>query len=227
MKDISNISLIPVIELEPQSYANNREYIGPDNSNDKFIDEWDKYNKTCYRDAGLKSIIPIEKGSWLFELGKLSEGDLKIIFSTLFKETVEHDEHESINEILSDPIEYAPLISGGYILKINDKIVNKPGCCCGLETIIDWEAAANGEDGEIYTGHDKSDLLNCKTESEFFYLNVGGDEDYKMIKSDFNQSVSKAKAILVDEMQRIAKVFNQILKINNGNEIIHAMLYKN
>jgi len=220
MKQIHNISLIPVIELVPQSYANNRAHFAGNSSD---IEEKEAYNKACYRDAGLEMIEPVEKGSWLFEIESLSDEYLKIIFRIIFNEAAEN--FNSIKEILDEPIEYAPFISGGFLLWINNEIKSRPGCCCGLESISDWESAARGDEGEIWTGHDKDDLVFLSSSNDNFVLKVGNNE-FGLNQSLFQQAVATAKNSLTNSMKRISPILDEILDIKNGKEIISAMIYK-
>lgn len=220
MQQTHSISLTPVIELIPQSYADNRPSFTGDILD---IEARKAYNQACYRDAGLEMIEPVEKGSWLFEIEYLSAQDLKIIFTTIFNEAVE--DFNSIKEILDEPIDYAPFITGGFLLRINDEIKSRPGCCCGLESISDWESAVHGAEGEIWTGHDKDDLVFLYPSNDNFVLKVGN-SGFELNQLLFQQSVSNAKNSLTNSMKRISPILNEILGIKNGAEIISAMIYK-
>ncbi|MFK7907806.1 MAG: hypothetical protein AB8B69_21930 [Chitinophagales bacterium] len=156
------ISLIPVIELAPSDFSK-IDRTSPSKSHSESPEEWFEYNQKCYVDAGLTDIKPISQASWLVKLEDLSDDNLKIVLKQLYDSTVEG--FDSIEEIINEPDEYAPFISGGYLFVVDGVIKSEPGCCSGLETIRDWEDALEYETKtEVWTGHDKEGIVHMEAE---------------------------------------------------------------
>ena len=224
MDKISNIELIPVIELEPLDFSDGRCYNGP-NDIENHLELWDEYNRKSYADAGLTSITPIETGSWLFKIENLNENELAIIMKRKLETSGE--DHDSINEIFNDPVEYVPLIAGGYLFLSMHNILSKPGCCSGLEDIEDWKNASNGTLGEIWTGHDKDGIVHL---SNFMYDSIYQmtiDDNFMLIDIlELQNAVKKAEHKIDTFIQQTGVIINQSFDIKNGHEISKSMIYK-
>ncbi len=196
----NEISLTPVIELQPFDYPPDEEF---------FI----------WKSGG---VDPIYEGSWIFEFHLFSDAELKRVLHELY-----FGEHAGdVDELLEDPDNFAPLISGGYLLRVDGRIVSRPGCCCGLDSIRDWQDAARGESGEIWTGHDKDDLVHYSCGGETAVLRVGDDMEIDLEPRAFFEVVLNAKKSLLKGMKRLVPLLNKLLNIEDGSRIVRAMVFK-
>jgi len=196
MNSNTEITLTPVIELYPDSYRKG-ERQGPEKSYIEAPQEWIAYNQTCYKDSGLYKILPIEPLSWLFKIEMLSDEELKIILKHLMDDAVE--DFDSINEILDDPIEYAPLISGGYVFEVNKVIKSRPICCCGLEDIIEWKDAQT-----IWTGHGKDDFVQIVKDNTQVEIIINK-ETFLLSREAYNQIIKNAEIQIDKFIERSGK----------------------
>ena len=217
MKKNQDIKLIPVLELQPSAFRK-IERESPKKSYLEAPQEWINYNQKCYNDSGLKNIKPIEQLSWLFKIESLSNDEIKIILKDLIDGTVE--DFDSINEILNDPIEYAPLIPGGYLFVVNNEIKSEPGCCCGLEDISEWKdsetiATGHGDDDFVYI-HKKNSQVNISIKKEKFVLS----------EKAYNEIVNAAEIEIEKFIDKSGELINELLKIENGKSFAKAMIYK-
>lgn len=217
MKSNQEITLTPVLELPPASFSK-MEREPPKGSTIEVPEEWMNYNQSCYNDSGLHNIKPIQPLSWLFTIESLSENELKIILKGLIDRTIE--DFDSINEMLDDPIEYAPFISGGYLFKINQVIKSEPGCCCGLEDILDWKGSET-----VLTGHDDDDIVyitrkngqvEVSIKKETFLLSIAG----------YNKMIKDAEIKIDAFIEKNGQLLDEILGIKNGKSFARAMIYK-
>lgn len=215
---IKDIKLLPVIELEPMDYGANRTY-DPDTGSDGR----EAYNRLSYADGGLINIQPIEKGSWLFEIDTLSNTELRIIIKKVLDISAEN--FDSIQEIFSDPAEYAPFIAGGFLVMIDENIVCRPGCCCGLESIVEWRDASYGQTGEVWTGHDKDDSFNVRSFNGSTFDVTIGEVKRTIDSSTMQKAVELAEYKVKRFINRTAPMVNELFGVKNGFEIVNAMVY--
>jgi|GEM_PF-6269380 len=217
MKLNQDIKLIPVLELQPAAFSK-IERESPKKSTLEAPQDWINYNQNCYNDSGLNTIKPIEPLSWLFKIESLTDSELKIILKDLIDTTVE--DFESIDEILNDPIEYAPLIPGGYLFVVNNKIKSEPGCCCGLENIIEWK-----DSSRILTGHGNDDFVDINRTNSQVKVSIKK-EVFLIREKDYNKIVNDAEISINKFIEKSGKLFNELLKIKNGKSFAKAMIYK-
>lgn len=217
-----NIELIPVIEIAACDFNENN-HVSPSTSMRNAPEEWEIYNQKCYQDAGLDGLQAIEKGEWLFEFEKLSDAHLKIILKELYKKTLVR--FESIKEVVNDPIEYAPYISGGFLFIVDDEIKSRPGCCCGLETIREWDIKINDKPTEVWTGHDKEDLIYFDIQDENIQFTVAK-ETFLISMEDYQPIFKKAEKMIDVFIKRNGPLLNEVFKIKKGAVLAKAMIYK-
>ena len=222
MKTVHTIKLIPVLELNPQIYGGNQTYQGPRSFDRHFLEEWDDYIQAHYQNPKFLNIKPVAESSWLYEISKLLKKHLKIILGYLFRD-FSRDTTAS-QKIIGNPTMHAPLMSGGYVLKINREIKSMPGTGCGLESIWGWEAALRGEEGEIWTGHDNKDLVFVSEKPDCFLLEIARKYKFRVDKKLFMACVEKAKTELLAFAQKIAPILNEILSTNQGHKVAQSML---
>lgn len=217
MKAKQDIKLIPVIELQPATFSK-KDRESPKESYLEAPQEWIKYNQSCYRDSGLNNIKPIRELSWLFRLDTLSNEDLKIILADLIYGKAE--DFDSIDEILNDPIEYAPFIPGGYLFVVEDEVKSEPGCCCGLEDIADWK-----EGETVITGHGDDDYVYIHKENSQVKVSIR-EEAFLLSEPIYDEIIRSAENGIEDFINRGGKLINEILKIEHGKSFARAMIYK-
>ncbi len=217
MKPNQHIKLIPVIELQPASFSKTKRE-SPKKSYLEAPLEWENYNQNCYNESGLNDIKPIEQLSWLFKIKTLSNQELKIILKKLIDSTVEN--FDSIDEILNDPIEYAPLIPGGYLFVVNNEIKSEPGCCCGLEDILEWK-----ESETVVTGHGDDDFVYIHKKNSKVNISIRK-EKFSLSEKVYNEMVNLAEIEIEKFIDKCGELINDLLKIENGKSFVRAMIYK-
>jgi len=217
MNSNQEILLVPVIELPPSNFCSTKKE-APKKSYIEAPEIWKHYNEKCYNDAGLFFLKPIEPLSWLFKLEDLTEVQLKIILKYIFNEAVEY--FESINEILADPIEYAPLISGGYLLMVDNIVKSQPGCCCGLENIIEWKEATT-----VFTGHEADDLVYINRQNTKIEISIK-QEVITISQENYLRVIKEAEIKIDNFIKKSGKLLNEILNIENGVSLAKSMIYK-
>lgn len=217
MKQNQNIKLIPVLELQPADFSKTKRE-SPKKSVLEMPQEWKNYNRNCYNDSGLNNIKPIQELSWLFKIDYLSNQELKIILKELIDGTVEH--FDSIDEILNDPIEYAPLIPGGYLFVVDNEIKSEPGCCCGLEDISEWKDSET-----VVTGHGDDDFVYIHKENSKVNISIRK-EKFSLSEKVYNEIVNSAEIEIEKFIDKCGELINDLLKIENGKSFARAMIYK-
>jgi len=217
MKPNQDIKLIPVLELQPAAYSK-VERESPEKSYLEVPQEWINYNQSCYNDSGLKNIKPIKKLSWLFTIDALSNQELKIILKELIDDTTEN--FDSINEVLNDPIEYAPLIPGGYLFIVDNEIKSEPGCCCGLEDISEWKDSET-----VITGHGEDDFVYIHKENSQVNISIRT-ENFILSEKDYNKIVNAAEIEIERFINKSGELINELFKIEHGKSFAKAMIYK-
>lgn len=224
-KEIKNIALIPVIELEPFSYSDNY-YKLPNNSVLENPEEWEIYNQKRYCDSGLTDITPIEKGSWLFEIDKLNDENLKIVLSKIFEERLSED--LTLKEMLEDMSDFAPLISGGYVLNIEGENVVLPGCCCDLETIHDWyiDFDLDNSENSIWVGHDSGNETSYKIKGKNVIIIINDKHKYLISVDLYEKMLEECISKLELFIERMSPIINEILNIDLGDELANQMVFR-
>ena len=217
MNSAQKIILIPVVELQPANFSK-VERVSPQKMTVEAPQEWLDYNQSCYRDSGLNHIKPIEPLSWLFKIESLSDGELKIILKSLIDAAAE--DFDSINEILDDPIEYAPLIPGGYLFEVNKVVKSEPGCCCGLEDILEWK-----ESGTLLTGHGDDDFIHISRMDAHVEVLINK-EKFVLSTEDYDGMVRDAEMKIDTFIKRSGELINALLGIKTGQAFAKAMIYK-
>ncbi len=217
MKQNQEIKLIPVLELQPANYSK-VERESPKKTTLEVPQEWMNYNQSCYNDSGLKNIKPIEKLSWLFKIESLSDDELKIILKNLIDGVAEN--FDSIKEILNDPIEYAPLIPGGYLFVVDNEIKSEPSCCCGLEDILEWKDSET-----VITGHADDDFVYILKENSQVNISIKK-ENFILSEKSYNEIVNAAEIEIEKFIDKSGELINELLKIENGKSFAKAMIYK-
>lgn len=195
MKGNPRIQLIPVIELVP-SVLNT-------------------LKRSCSESLDIK---PIRRLSWLFRIDSLPDEALSVYLEELIRHTAE--DFDSVEEVLNDPIEYAPLFAGGYLFVVDDEIKSEPICCCGLENIIDWK---NSE--TLTIGHEEDDFVYIQKKDHQVEISIK--EEVFIVDEVAFKNMINATEVEVDHfINRSGDVLNSLFGILNGSSIARAMIYK-
>ena len=104
------MKLLNTIEIEPWDYTEN-EYESPSVSKVENPKAWSDFWYKCISDSNLQNLQPIELGSYLVDINKIGESELKTIIKKELK-----------NVDLSDFQEYVGQIIGGIVVLENEKI---------------------------------------------------------------------------------------------------------
>lgn len=220
------LELIPVIEVEPFSFSKSK-YTSPKVSCAEDPEGWERYKQRCYSDYGLVGMKSITTGAWLYQANTLSEKQLYIIYKNLFNRFFETPEH--LKEMLSDMEEYAPLISGGFMVKGKENILSLPGCCCGLESIHDWGSVLlepENKSGEIWIGHDTDCSVQYIRYKDSIELNIENAETYLLSDLQYQRMIHNATIELQHFIPTLGAALNRALKIENGNKLARIMIFR-
>src|SRR5262245_33157519 len=121
--------LIPVLELEPTTYAT-QSHASADVSTIEDPAGWDAYWRASLADSGIMNLTPWRVGSWCVPLTEFSAS---------------HSLETVLKFELRDPSEWTPEqvgpLCGGYVLR-HDGVVMEPSCCGDLSNLRDWIQAA-------------------------------------------------------------------------------------
>lgn len=215
-----HIQLIPVIELSPFDFQNNN-YETPNLSLKESPDAWENFNQKCYFDSGLLNPTPIYTGSWLFDLEQFDKQQLTIILKAIFK----NEEEKELLEIFKEPIEFAPFFCGGYLFTVDNRILAEPGCCCGLESIMDWKAVLKSKSGQVWTGHDVNSYVNFNIKKGKVQFEVN-QETYIIQLDEYSLLIKNTESILQQLISKSGNILNDLFDIQNGMEVSRGMIYK-
>jgi hypothetical protein len=121
--------LIPVLELEPASYATHS-HASPCVSALEDVAGWDAYWRASLADSGITDLTPWRRGSWNVPLTEFSASEtLRTVLRHELRDAPDWD------------LDHIGPLSGGYIL-VHEGIVMEPGCCGDFGNLADWMRAA-------------------------------------------------------------------------------------
>lgn len=218
-----HFAIIPVIELEPGAYSE-QTYEFPNGTAKELPEQWEAYNQKCYQDAGLKNLKAIETGQWLFELAHIETDHLKIIFPEIYADYL--NDKNKLHELLEDMKDLAPSICGGFALKDTEQIIHLPACCCGLESIEEWQIGPDGSITHVWTGHDQEDEVVLEFGTSEVILWVGKAKQYSFSKAEYSMLLAQAETTIDHFIERAATVLNPLFNIKNGKVLAEAMIYR-
>ena len=222
LKSTSEIrmKLLNTIEIEPWDYTEN-EYESPSVSKVENPKAWSDFWYKCISDSNLQNLQPIELGSYLVDINKIGESELKTIIKKELK-----------NVDLSDFQEYVGQIIGGIVVLENEKIILEPTCCGDISNIQNWEQVGNAELNkwtQLWIGHPW--IFYKRTDN---YIAISDYTDYNLEDfTDISEKNKFSEQELLSEIKisrksqiefenRISKILNQ-MEINNANEIAKLM----
>jgi hypothetical protein len=142
------ISLVPVIELAPASFATQDRSL-PSAQEKEGWDERYCYWRDALADSGVMGLQPIRSGSWHVPTKEFTDPTTlrNVLVAILRQEGIDY---------LSDPASI-PVFEGGLALcGSGGEVLVEPTCCSDLANLSDWRLAANHRGSEwrmVWIGH--------------------------------------------------------------------------
>jgi hypothetical protein len=129
---LDDIELIPVLKLEPFSFAAEGRS-SPPGIYDDMPEEWYRYWLESLADSGITGLMPIYRGSWHVPTREFTDPALLgTVLELIFRYLSEAG--------LSADLECMPLL-GGLALREHSKVLKEPGCCADLGDVAGWRRA--------------------------------------------------------------------------------------
>lgn len=214
------MKLLNTIEIEPWDYAKN-EYESPSVSKAENPKGWSDFWYKCISDSNLQDLQPIELGSYLVDINKIGEPELKTIIE---KELKDVD--------LSDYQEYVGQIIGGIVVLENEKIILEPTCCGDISDIQNWEEIGNAELNkwiQLWIGHPwifykRTDNYIAVSDYTDYNLEDFKDisEKHKFSEQELLSEIKISRKTQIEFENRISKILKE-MGINNADEIAKLM----
>lgn len=218
------MELINVIEISPYDYAD-EEYEFPAGSSVEFPDEWNAYWLKCISDKNLGHLQAIRKGSYLVDIETIHEHALEEIIKNHLKE-VEPDDFE----------DQTGRLSGGIVVKMDDRFLIEPTCCGDIGNIKEWEnMLENGSPDwtQLWIGHPWVFYKKFNQMIEFSAYTESELKDFKdmtavieLPETDLRMKLNQLRKQQNDFESRIRNMLNQmetphaerIAKLMTGND---------
>lgn len=152
------LELVPVVAMAPWDFSERRL---PDDIGSRFKhpERWDVYRDACFADAGFGRLAPIDSGSPNIPVPELSTP--LVLRKLLEQQGLDGgslaDDPGSFTGDASEDREFITGFSGGFALRDGGKVLLEPGCCCGLDSLGEWEETIQEQSEEwatIWNGHD-------------------------------------------------------------------------
>lgn len=138
------MQLLNTIEISPYDFSR-EEYDFPNGSSLELPEEWNQFWKKCISDKNLGHLESIRKGSYLVDIGTISDDDLVEIVKSELKDVELSDFEEQVGKI-----------NGGIVLMDNGEIYIEPMCCGDIGNIKEWENIfpnATHQWNQLWIGH--------------------------------------------------------------------------
>lgn len=146
---LDSVELIPVLELEPYTFATQSRESPVYRSHDT-PEDWSRYWSDSLADSGLIGLQPVRRGSWHVPTTEFADfAVLRRYLGVIFQKW-------GGIAVLSDP-DCRPVLDGGLALRCrpHDQWV-EPGCCADLGDAANWREAAAYRQPEwqmLWIGH--------------------------------------------------------------------------
>lgn len=142
----STLALIPGFELSGYVVSDRPVPEGVSRYQDPSA--WARYHRACLADAGIVGLTEVVEGAGLWRLDELGGDGLRGVVERAVADLAWPPDVPAIAE-------YVAASDGGFVLATSDEIVVEPGCCCALDSLREWVAAASGDEWmEVWGGHD-------------------------------------------------------------------------
>lgn len=211
------MKLIPVIEIGYTNQGVEAPEYGP---YWKYPKKWDDFNNASYKKAGFKdSFKPLDPGASLYEIGLISDDNLKKI-------VVDHTEELRKGEY--DREQASPLF-GGYVLEMNGERLFYPQCCGDLGDIQFWRNISNGKES-YYEGHpapqvkfENEEILFDLTVQEFDeeFTPIPKRRKFRLKKNDLKKAIKETELALEKFASRIKTInLSQNLNLDRVEDLL-------
>ncbi|GGG04275.1 hypothetical protein GCM10011344_00770 [Dokdonia pacifica] len=214
------MKLLNTIEIEPLDYAKN-EYESPTVSKVENPKDWSDFWYKCISDSHLQNLQPIELGSYLVDINKIGESELKTILKKELKDVDLSNIQEGVSQII-----------GGIVILENDKIILEPTCCGDISDIRNWEEVGNAQLNkwtQLWIGHPwifYKRIDNYIAISDYTDYNLedfnGISEKYKFSEQELLSEIKLCRNNQIKFENRISEILKE-LEIKNANEIAKLM----
>lgn len=209
------------IELIPTQYANTQ-YEFPNGSAAALPEGWNDYWKKCLADSNIGHLEAISKGSFLVDIESLDNAALHIIL-----------ENELSKADLSDPENSICKISGGVAIRVEDKYLIEPNCCCDIGDLLEWESILeNGKEdwSFLWIGHPWVYYRKDGALFEFSEYVDQTDVNFESLKTSFSIECEKldAEIRMLREKQiafegKLAAILKE-MEINDAEKIAQLLI---
>ena len=147
--DLLNVDLVPVVELEPWTFAR-QQHPRPGESRRDTPAEWDHYWRACLADVGIVGVDPLQCGSWHASTEQFVRrpADLAKLVAFFVDEWGGAPTFE-------DP-DRNPVLGGGLAFCTGSEVLAEPQCCVDLTNLADWQRAVHCRDegwSMLWIGH--------------------------------------------------------------------------
>ena len=142
----ASLTCVPAVEFFAGAYS---ERAAPTSPHESYGD----WESACLRDAGLGDLPRVGGCSWLVPVRALeADGVVRRIVAHALEECAPGDGLD-LDEVAA--------LSGGIVLSWNDEPILRPGCCCDLATMIEWQRVIAEPPEAWYApwcGHDQQSM---------------------------------------------------------------------
>lgn len=199
---LSGFQLLPVLELEPGTFATQDRSFPYEEGKDQTNEE-QQYWETCLADSGITDLSPIRTGSWFVRVTSFSDLQLKQYLRVIF------EDWGGIDELFTDA-DCLPELHGGFaLLSQSGEALIEPTCCSSLKDLVNWKAAAQNREvywQELWVGHPwistkyQSPLLIL---SDYHDINTEISDRWGVHPQELEQAIQDVETELIDFSQRL------------------------
>lgn len=206
---MNSVNLIPTVEFSPFDFT--------ENVKTPTIEtpiSWHTSWLAALAEVGITELTPITPQSWQVPIQQIRRPHT-------IKTLLACHGWEDVPEMIAcrnvcELFDRTGPIAGGYVLKVNQEIVIKPGCCADLTAIDEWENALEGDANwqSLWNGHEPCLFSRCPRlgwiELAYDVLNLNaikstiGDEGRDPVQRLLlnSQSAPKIQAVLqIEELE--------------------------
>lgn len=204
--ELTDINLLPVIEVAPWQFSKNLSMPekGPAS---KYPEEWEEYWRESLLDAGITELTPITAGSFFVSTHQFNDIQLQAFLRVSIMEWGGLD-------ALNAP-EFEPFLYGGFAFNSQKlRHIIEPSCCGELKDLSEWKRAASLDDPEweiLWIGHP---WLSMKYEEPYLILSEPHESDVPIARWNIDQKeLMKAVERAETELRRFSKMIEENLAV--------------
>lgn len=204
--------LVPVVEFEPSTYAQQAHAHGHGTERDD-PEGWGRYWRDSLADAGVTGLDPFPANSWLIAVESLTD---EHVLKALVQAHAEAHQDEEDPLPAQEWVESLGAFDGGFVLCDGETALVPPGCCCCLGSLADWrEAGIDPAKGSLWIGHPEASLWR-EGDRVLIQQNSEGGRPLEpthlaLSALDLEEAVKAAEGALEDFAARLAPVVGEWL----------------